>query len=80
MSYAEKYDYLINFIGYENLKKIIPFGIKMLKENYKLDKNLNNIPLQQWDSLAYCIPTRLRLSLAERVCILKETAIKMIGE
>lgn len=61
------------------------FGLDRLKEAYATDKNLNNIPLQQWDDL-FPIFQRLvdrqkikelgeGMSLSTCVCTLKNIAV-----
>lgn len=59
------------------------FGIEELKLVYGADKNFNQIPLGQWDSLTNCLPSYVNAglknvgdykSLAVYVCILKAAA------
>ena len=60
------------------------FTIDQLKNALKQDKNLNNIPLHLWDSLAMRVdfPSLKAfgdyLTLAGKVCILKEAARQML--
>ena len=71
-------DYLINTV-------VKRFGIKRLTECLPLDRHLNNIPLKQWDMLAYTVQMysedkqRLKeagdfYSLSHGVSVLKEAA------
>lgn len=50
--FNEKYDAVINLLGKENIANIIPWSPQELSEAIKKDKNLNNIPLKQWDKAA----------------------------
>lgn len=64
------------------------FGLDRLKEAYATDKNLNNIPLRQWDDLfpVFQVLVDRRktkelgegMSLSTCVCILKNIAIHLI--
>lgn len=47
--HEEKYEMIINAIGYEEVKKCIPFPLDRLKKAYKEDKNLNNLSMKKWD-------------------------------
>jgi hypothetical protein len=78
--YYEKYSNLAKEIGisYKGLKEI-NFGPQCytkeeLIEKFKEDKNLNNIPLKYWDEkcILYC---SVRITLAEKVCLLKHLVI-----
>lgn len=73
----EKYEEMMNNIGKEYLERLVPFAHHEIMEAYDKDKNLNNLPLAVWDRATYLIPG---VSLAEGVCLLKHTAIRMIGE
>ena len=100
VSFEEKYDFLIDKIGFRILRSWIPVSDETLKEAYVKDKNLNNIPLKDWDrwagakasptavswnpySLRNLIAERTGVttfSLAECVCLLKQTAIRSIKQ
>jgi len=74
--YYEKYSNLAKKIGisYKNLDGVY-LGTKFytkerLTEKFKKDPNLNNIPLKFWDE-KYIINCEVRISLAEKVCLLK---------
>ncbi|WP_314021393.1 hypothetical protein [Mogibacterium diversum] len=99
-SFEEKYDFLIDKIGLRILRSWIPISDESIKETYAKDKNLNNIPLEDWDRWtgASATPTdvswkpyNLRtliaektgvttFSLAECVCLLKQTATRSIKQ
>lgn len=99
-SFEEKYDFLIHKIGLQGLKEWIPVSDETLREAYVKDKNLNNIPLEDWDRWAgaktsptkvswspYSLRTLVAektgvttFSLAECVCLLKQTAIRSIKQ
>ena len=52
VSFNEVYDRLVSFIGLKELIDCIPQSRKQLKEAYDEDKNLNSIPLSNWDRWA----------------------------
>lgn len=99
-SFEEKYDFLIDKIELQTLRSWIPISDEQIKEAYVKDKNLNNIPLKDWDRWAGALasptsvswrPYSLRtlvaertgvktFSLAECVCLLKQTAIRSIKQ
>jgi len=63
------------------------FGCEKLKKSYLKDKNLNNIPLQLWDNLAFSLNFDNKFkefgdfpSLAGKICILKNAARQIILE
>ena len=100
MSFEEKYDFLIDKIGLQALRNWIPISDETLRDAYVKDKNLNNIPLEDWDRWAgakasptnvswssYSLRTLVAektgvttFSLAECVCLLKQTAIRSIKQ
>lgn len=100
MSFEEKYDFLIDGLGFKMLRTWIPVSDESIKEAYAKDKNLNNIPLEDWDRWAgakasptnvswkpYSLRTLVAertgvttFSLAECVCLLKQTAIRSIKQ
>lgn len=99
-SFEEKYDFLIDRLGFKMLRNRILVSDEMLREAYIKDKNLNNIPLKDWDRWAeasasptsiswspYSLRTLVKektgvttFSLAECVCLLKQTAIRAIKQ
>lgn len=100
MSFEEKYDFLIDKIGLQTLRRWIPISDEQIKEAYEKDKNLNNIQLKDWDRWTgasasptsvswkpYSLRTLVKektgvttFSLAECVCLLKQTAIRAIKQ
>ena len=50
--HKEKMQFLINYLGYEDVKKCIPFSIAKIKKGIKKDEHLNNLPLKEWDKAA----------------------------
>lgn len=48
----EKYEMIVNSIGYDDVKKCIPFSLNTLKKAYAKDENFNNLPLREWDLAA----------------------------
>lgn len=47
--HEERYGAIVKAIGYEDVKKCIPFSIEQLKEAYEGDKHFNNLPMKKWD-------------------------------
>lgn len=66
----EKYEMIVNSIGYEDVKRCIPFSLDVLKKAYAEDKNFNNLGIGTWDLAAgfkqaaqgRCILVRSRLT------------------
>ena len=50
--HKEKYQFLINFLGYEEVKKCIPYSLAEIKNALPKDEYLNNLPLYKWDKAA----------------------------
>ena len=50
--HTEKLQFLVNYLGYEQVKKCIPFTIAQIKNALVKDKHLNNLPLEEWDRAA----------------------------
>lgn len=49
MTHTERYTTIINGLGYESVKRCIPFSLEEIRTALKTDKNLNNLPLSIWD-------------------------------
>ena len=70
----------IEDLGFDNLVFYLPCDEETLQRKYKEDKDLNNIPLKEWDIQAYFIGFLLinrgvsYYSLSQRVSVLKEVA------
>lgn len=52
ITHAEFYNTIVDALGYAAVKQYIPFTLEQLKEAYKTDKSLNNLPLKNWDYAA----------------------------
>lgn len=52
MPFREKYGKVVDLIGLENLKPLMPEDIETLAKKYEKDNNLNNIPIGRWDAIA----------------------------
>lgn len=52
MTHAERYTTIINGLGYESVKRCIPFSLEEIKTALKTDKHLNNLALTTWDAAA----------------------------
>lgn len=59
--YKEKMKFLINYLGYEQVKRCIPFTITEIKNAIVKDEHLNNLPLKEWDKASGLV------SVAEKV-------------
>ena len=49
LPHNEKYEAIVEELGYENVKKCLPFSIDVLTEAYEYDKHFNNLPFNKWD-------------------------------
>lgn len=49
ISHSEKYQRIIKALGYEDVKKCIPYTIDQIKKALPQDKHLNNLPIKEWD-------------------------------
>ena len=52
VEHREKYRRIIDLLGYEDVRRCIPFTLDELKKAIKTDVNLNNLPLKRWDAAA----------------------------
>ena len=52
VEHSKKYTFLVNFLGYEQVKKCIPFTIAEIKNALAEDEHLNNLTLEKWDCAA----------------------------
>lgn len=50
LTHKEKQTKIINLLGYEEVKKCIPFTFDELKKAFATDKYFNNLPLKKWDN------------------------------
>lgn len=50
--HRKKYRMIVEALGYEEVKKCIPFSIEEIRKAYKKDGALNSLPLRQWDMAA----------------------------
>lgn len=75
--YKEKCRFLINLLGYEDVKKCIPYSIKQIKEAIKTDEHLNNLPLVKWDRAAgfYTTPGKCVLIGSPLVALYRQHGI-----
>lgn len=48
VSHREKYQRVINLLGFENVKKCIPFTLAEIKKALPHDEYLNNLPIKKW--------------------------------
>lgn len=75
IEYAKKYEDLVQRLGIENLKNLIPASPEKVRAALQRgDKYLNTIPLRKWDAAAAGIAFP-GLSLSEKVGALKHVAI-----
>lgn len=88
-----KYEALAQKLGPDKLKTAVMFvlglcchadPVEYLREQLRLDRALNRIPLRQWDAQEHRVRSLLRragggvLSSCESVCVLKHVAIHHI--
>lgn len=52
ISYKEKYRKIVEFLGFEEVRKCIPFTLEELKEAYEEDECLNNLLMEKFDLAA----------------------------
>jgi len=50
LPHNQKYDAIIDNLGYEYVKMFLPVSKETIKEALKTDEHLNNIPLKLWDA------------------------------
>lgn len=73
----DRYANAVADIGLENIKHMLPFTNERLVTAYMLDKNLNSIPIKEWDAAAgftedhrsgkiYHYPSPLKQALYDR--------------
>ena len=52
ITHKEKYRKIVKFLGFEEIRKCIPFTLEELKEAYEEDEYLNNLPMEKFDMAA----------------------------
>lgn len=52
MSHTEKYTTIVNNLGFENVKRHIPFSREYIKNALRTDEHLNNLDINKWDTAA----------------------------
>lgn len=52
LSHEEKYGRIIDALGFENVKKCLPFTEDEIRKAYAEDKHLNTLPLKKWSLAA----------------------------
>jgi hypothetical protein len=63
--------------------KLVGETLESITEKYQQDNNLNNVPLERWDMLAYSFLSyhchlMNSISLSQAVCMQKQAAIDLI--
>lgn len=48
-THEEYFDKVIDALGYDAVKRCVPFGVETLAKKIKRDKHLNNTPMREWD-------------------------------
>ena len=81
MNHNQKYDFLIDKIGFERIVPYLPVDENKIIKAYKKDESLNNIKLKLWDQRVPFIRNLAKnrldidtISIAECVCIMKACA------
>lgn len=57
-NHEERYIKIAELLGYEDVKKLIPFKMETLKKAYKEDRHFNNLSMDKWDRVSgfFCPP------------------------
>ena len=75
VEHAKKYEVMAQEFGIDKLKKLIPASPQRVRAALeKGDDALNSIPLVRWDRAGLAIEGAERLSMAEKVSLLKHVA------
>lgn len=48
----ERFEMIVKALGYEAVKRCIPFTVEQLKATYKNNEQFNNLSLREWDLAA----------------------------
>ena len=48
-THEEYFDMVIDALGYDEVKRCVPFDLETLKTKIKRDRHLNNTPMRTWD-------------------------------
>lgn len=48
----ERYESIVNAIGYEDVKQCIPYSLERLKKEFEKDKFMNGTSIEKWDMAA----------------------------
>ena len=56
MSFKQRYETIVNGLGYEAVKRCIPFSREEITEALKTDLYLNNLNIHTWELAADYIP------------------------
>lgn len=48
----EKYEAIVNALGYEDVKQCIPYSLDILKKEFKKDRHMNGTGMRKWDNAA----------------------------
>lgn len=49
LTHKEKYETIVNALGYEDVKRCVPFTIEQITEAIKTDEYLNDLAMSKWD-------------------------------
>lgn len=52
LSHSDKYSKIVLALGYENVKKCVPYSPDEIKKAIVEDKYLNTLPIKKWDIAA----------------------------
>jgi hypothetical protein len=50
ISHREKWQRVVNALGYEEVKERIPYTLEQIKKALPRDEYLNNLPMKAWDN------------------------------
>ena len=48
----ERYEAIVNAIGYEDVKRCIPYNLERLKKEFEKDRHMNGTRIEEWDKAA----------------------------
>lgn len=48
LPHIERYEIIVSYLGFNNVYKLIPFGISSIIKALKTDEHLNNLPIREW--------------------------------
>jgi hypothetical protein len=50
IGHRAKWQRVVNALGYEDVKKCIPYTLEQIKKALPKDEHMNNLPIKKWDN------------------------------